>query len=146
MIRRPPRSTLFPYTTLFRSEQAGDFELLLQGHGGAGALLAVAQGGVEDQNAVLGGPGGRGGHRQKSFSGRASHALRGVFCEPEPLRAQAATPSRPSGAAKEKEAEEARGTGRRSGAVRLCAGEADGHGRPFLQGSRGVARELQACL
>src|SRR3989442_6349676 len=23
MIRRPPRSTLFPYTTLFRSEQAG---------------------------------------------------------------------------------------------------------------------------
>src|SRR5256885_13699824 len=25
MIRRPPRSTLFPYTTLFRSELAGDF-------------------------------------------------------------------------------------------------------------------------
>src|SRR2546430_5312399 len=24
MIRRPPRSTLFPYTTLFRSEQYGD--------------------------------------------------------------------------------------------------------------------------
>src|SRR5438132_9114465 len=24
MIRRPPRSTLFPYTTLFRSWQAGD--------------------------------------------------------------------------------------------------------------------------
>src|SRR5947209_15515566 len=24
MIRRPPRSTLFPYTTLFRSEQLGD--------------------------------------------------------------------------------------------------------------------------
>src|SRR2546430_13184102 len=24
MIRRPPRSTLFPYTTLFRSEQGGD--------------------------------------------------------------------------------------------------------------------------
>src|SRR3712207_8628641 len=28
MIRRPPRSTLFPYTTLFRSRRA-----LLQGHG-----------------------------------------------------------------------------------------------------------------
>jgi hypothetical protein len=40
-----------------------DGELLLQGHGRAGALLAVAQGGVEDQYAVLGGPGGRGGHR-----------------------------------------------------------------------------------
>src|SRR2546427_2516850 len=25
MIRRPPRSTLFPYTTLFRSEQGGEF-------------------------------------------------------------------------------------------------------------------------
>src|SRR2546430_11576415 len=24
MIRRPPRSTLFPYTTLFRSEERGD--------------------------------------------------------------------------------------------------------------------------
>src|SRR2546427_11605191 len=24
MIRRPPRSTLFPYTTLFRSQQVGD--------------------------------------------------------------------------------------------------------------------------
>src|SRR2546425_8298042 len=24
MIRRPPRSTLFPYTTLFRSERCGD--------------------------------------------------------------------------------------------------------------------------
>src|SRR3712207_8957507 len=26
MIRRPPRSTLFPYTTLFRSERAGQAE------------------------------------------------------------------------------------------------------------------------
>src|SRR5256885_16262294 len=29
MIRRPPRSTLFPYTTLFRSERVGD---LVVGH------------------------------------------------------------------------------------------------------------------
>src|SRR2546430_12081444 len=28
MIRRPPRSTLFPYTTLFRSHRAGDGRLL----------------------------------------------------------------------------------------------------------------------
>src|SRR3712207_9203741 len=28
MIRRPPRSTLFPYTTLFRSEGAGHLQLL----------------------------------------------------------------------------------------------------------------------
>src|SRR3989449_4984872 len=35
MIRRPPRSTLFPYTTLFRSAQAGDaaaFEFLYHLH------------------------------------------------------------------------------------------------------------------
>src|SRR5688572_32060853 len=29
MIRRPPRSTLFPYTTLFRSEPAADLPALL---------------------------------------------------------------------------------------------------------------------
>src|SRR3712207_8269502 len=34
MIRRPPRSTLFPYTTLFRSvaERAGDDEVQAVGH------------------------------------------------------------------------------------------------------------------
>src|SRR2546430_7606516 len=30
MIRRPPRSTLFPYTTLFRSLAGGEFHGLLQ--------------------------------------------------------------------------------------------------------------------
>ena len=40
-------------------EQLGDLQLLLEGHGRAGALLAVAQGGVEDQDAV--GWGGHGG-------------------------------------------------------------------------------------
>src|SRR5260370_37429670 len=29
MIRRPPRSTLFPYTTLFRSQPAGEFRELV---------------------------------------------------------------------------------------------------------------------
>src|SRR2546425_9701235 len=33
MIRRPPRSTLFPYTTLFRSQRAGDV-LVSAGLGG----------------------------------------------------------------------------------------------------------------
>src|SRR3712207_6917854 len=33
MIRRPPRSTLFPYTTLFRSD-----DLALHGQGGGGDL------------------------------------------------------------------------------------------------------------
>src|SRR2546430_2651969 len=31
MIRRPPRSTLFPYTTLFRSVLAADAQLALDG-------------------------------------------------------------------------------------------------------------------
>src|SRR3712207_8014854 len=37
MIRRPPRSTLFPYTTLFRSHVFGVVGILLV----AGALLAL---------------------------------------------------------------------------------------------------------
>src|SRR3712207_8138258 len=43
MIRRPPRSTLFPYTTLFRSgEHAGDVDALGSEHGlGHQAELAV---------------------------------------------------------------------------------------------------------
>src|SRR2546430_13041098 len=31
MIRRPPRSTLFPYTTLFRSEKSHDADLTEKG-------------------------------------------------------------------------------------------------------------------
>src|SRR3712207_7338261 len=41
MIRRPPRSTLFPYTTLFRSKRAGVAELLFLGAiNNVGELLA----------------------------------------------------------------------------------------------------------
>src|SRR3712207_8127953 len=45
MIRRPPRSTLFPYTTLFRSAQAG-----LTGHLkiGAGAQIGAQAGVMRD--------------------------------------------------------------------------------------------------
>src|SRR2546429_4814387 len=32
MIRRPPRSTLFPYTTLFRSPRAAGFHVVVSGH------------------------------------------------------------------------------------------------------------------
>src|SRR5258708_29471606 len=50
MIRRPPRSTLFPYTTLFRSQ--------LTAHGGAAALGDVHEGDamfvVDDHPALLG--------------------------------------------------------------------------------------------
>src|SRR3712207_8242763 len=40
MIRRPPRSTLFPYTTLFRSLEARRGLLLVPGHTGEGRAAA----------------------------------------------------------------------------------------------------------
>src|SRR2546422_7397101 len=43
MIRRPPRSTLFPYTTLFRSHQLGEALHALE------ALLRLIAPKVEDQ-------------------------------------------------------------------------------------------------
>src|SRR2546427_757651 len=55
MIRRPPRSTLFPYTTLFRSRRAVVAGLVGEGVGrGLAAVVAVAEGavGVEGHAAV----------------------------------------------------------------------------------------------
>src|SRR3712207_8198250 len=44
MIRRPPRSTLFPYTTLFRSETGTDTQdLTAQKSGGVEEVAAVSQ-------------------------------------------------------------------------------------------------------
>src|SRR5690348_18115112 len=49
MIRRPPKSTLFPYTTLFRSRQRSLGEIAGEVRGGGGAA-AVADG--EDRAAA----------------------------------------------------------------------------------------------
>src|SRR5256885_7259803 len=55
MIRRPPRSTLFPYTTLFRSGADGHRERVA-GHegrvvaGGAGDVAVAAQDLVEEEH------------------------------------------------------------------------------------------------
>src|SRR2546422_5581105 len=46
MIRRPPRSTLFPYTTLFRSERRVS-------RGVVGAVVAVAPRGFHEDHADL---------------------------------------------------------------------------------------------
>src|SRR3712207_7000383 len=48
MIRRPPRSTLFPYTTLFRSSLGGDDELMAR----AQALSAAHLDGVPQPASV----------------------------------------------------------------------------------------------
>src|SRR3712207_9575037 len=45
MIRRPPRSTLFPYTTLFRSELRPRYE-------GEAVITAVGQDGTRDKLTV----------------------------------------------------------------------------------------------
>src|SRR2546422_5088956 len=54
MIRRPPRSTLFPYTTLFRSPVAGGHgdatrEAARAGLGGASHVLGDRRGGDRDR-------------------------------------------------------------------------------------------------
>src|SRR3712207_9507519 len=69
MIRRPPRSTLFPYTTLFRSDRAAPDRRPRTPPGG---LLAV-------RGAVLRGPGLRrlGGLRDRQARGHALPPSRG---------------------------------------------------------------------
>src|SRR2546426_12687118 len=49
MIRRPPRSTLFPYTTLFRSEDTGESPPAIRLESGpleAGGLIRWASGSI----------------------------------------------------------------------------------------------------
>src|SRR2546427_7133103 len=58
MIRRPPRSTLFPYTTLFRSGIEGKEGALPEGRHGAGRAPAQSGDGGRDRAR----PGRRGDH------------------------------------------------------------------------------------
>src|SRR2546422_3329817 len=78
MIRRPPRSTLFPYTTLFRSlgRRLGGAQPRACGEaaGNAGELKAAQPAGVE---AGGGGGGDRKSTRLNSSHGYISYA---VFC------------------------------------------------------------------
>src|SRR2546430_13534723 len=76
MIRRPPRSTLFPYTTLFRSRQGGDQRAgsCLRGAQAHGRGTAVHRRGR--------GPGGRLRRDRKSTRLNSSHSQisYAVFC------------------------------------------------------------------
>src|SRR5256885_4180809 len=77
MIRRPPRSTLFPYTTLFRSPDVGLRQLLhadRRHHAGVDALLfqdVLQREGVDDR-----------GEDRKSTRLNSSHLVisYAVFC------------------------------------------------------------------
>src|SRR3712207_8292993 len=91
MIRRPPRSTLFPYTTLFRSGLQGDLageELVLEREGeGAAVELGEDALGVDDEGGravgllvggeVVGAVGDRKSTRLNSSHANISYA---VFC------------------------------------------------------------------
>src|SRR2546430_16928218 len=76
MIRRPPRSTLFPYTTLFRSLRGADFRL------GERAGGEPARGGAQARGAHLstdrgtrGRPGPGGGETAVRAAEDSDHAL-----------------------------------------------------------------------
>src|SRR3712207_7895637 len=85
MIRRPPRSTLFPYTTLFRSGEERDQRLRRQvtgRAGGEGAAAEAARRRVEDADPTLEGYGDVGDRDRKSTRLNSSHAniSYAVFC------------------------------------------------------------------
>src|SRR5258707_6407488 len=75
MIRRPPRSTLFPYTTLFRSDHAGPIARTVED---AAILLDVIAEGAEEYWERL----GEGIEDRKSTRLNSSHAniSYAVFC------------------------------------------------------------------
>src|SRR3712207_9149229 len=85
MIRRPPRSTLFPYTTLFRSRRAPEGS----GNGGDPARGGALDGGWQGRVLVRGDLPRRGGRRTAHGSGpgrpggRRPHA-RTCRCSPDP--------------------------------------------------------------
>src|SRR5438445_6210454 len=94
MIPRPPRSTLFPYTTLFRSpflqrgveRLLGEQQKLIQLRIKIRALLELARGQPQETNAILALfqeiAGGIGGPDRKSTRLNSSHAniSYAVFC------------------------------------------------------------------
>src|SRR3712207_7573917 len=73
MIRRPPRSTLFPYTTLFRSGLGGR-----RSHGSAvvGRVVLLRRLGVSLRRPRRGGAGVGGAHRQTTPPGRDRKSTR----------------------------------------------------------------------
>src|SRR5258707_14442914 len=71
MIRRPPRSTLFPYTTLFRSVRGLDYYM--------GQTFEITALGLGSQNAVCGG--GRYDGLVEFLSGAATKDIGFVMCD-----------------------------------------------------------------
>src|SRR5687768_17938355 len=86
MIRRPPRSTLFPYTTLFRSQRCrGPVEALTVievRQGGAGQLAVELVGRPQGAQQGVAEQGGEAGLDRKSTRLNSSHGYisYAVFC------------------------------------------------------------------
>src|SRR5688572_32692586 len=86
MIRRPPRSTLFPYTTLFRSDQRRDAHRLQRRQQVADSAVRLVDSVDEDQMRdaeLVEGSQGRSGERdRKSTRLNSSHSQisYAVFC------------------------------------------------------------------
>src|SRR3712207_7376794 len=81
MIRRPPRSTLFPYTTLFRSDERRGRERRHEGEGGKKAAGRTLPPHVPDAEPRAHFP-GHSGRDRKSTRLNSSHAniSYAVFC------------------------------------------------------------------
>src|SRR2546429_6942529 len=84
MIRRPPRSTLFPYTTLFRSHDGLEVLVarLLGGAAGGVALHQEELGALRLLAGAVGELAGQGGSDRKSTRLNSSHGYisYAVFC------------------------------------------------------------------
>src|SRR2546426_8095503 len=95
MIRRPPRSTLFPYTTLFRSDLTevgvdGGIERKVRGD----AVLQVEPRAAEEAVAVVKGIPGSGAVDRKSTRLNSSHLVisYAVFCLKKKKKTQRCVP------------------------------------------------------
>src|SRR3712207_7208466 len=72
MIRRPPRSTLFPYTTLFRSVADQD---VMQAVAGRVDLSGSSQREILDRSEIHQGVGHAAHHRVSSFIAKLDHGI-----------------------------------------------------------------------
>src|SRR5688572_31153561 len=94
MIRRPPRSTLFPYTTLFRSRALqgalpGEAVIRARGDGGGCPLHAFRR---ELRGVVAGHPPAAGDRKSTRLNSSHSQISYAVFC----LKKKTRPPERPA--------------------------------------------------
>src|SRR3712207_8651149 len=84
MIRRPPRSTLFPYTTLFRSRVRGPDRLpqgMLRPRGREGEVRRAARPpGVQGPGVFAGGAGAGGDRKSTRLNSSHANISYAVFC------------------------------------------------------------------